>query len=142
MCDVAHRPVEAWPCERRDHHDRRGRCHLPSRVPAPRHGGDCAAIGERIAHAAQWPVVGPLLYRLNVNRASLRMMARGHVYSDPDWLAGERLAQKMAVVTAAGAWSGSIRFVTGMLDPMRDSTAFQDTAQRVQDPILDRKSVV
>jgi pimeloyl-ACP methyl ester carboxylesterase len=64
------------------------------------------------------------------------MMARGHVYSDPDWLAGERLAQKMAVVTAAGAWSGSIRFVTGMLDPMRDSTAFQDTAQRVQDPIL------
>ena len=93
-------------------------------------------IGERIARAAQWPIVGPLLYRLNVNRASLRMMARGHVYSNPSWLAGERLAQKMAVVTAAGAWSGSIRFVTGMLDPMRDSTAFQDAAQRVQDPIL------
>lgn len=93
-------------------------------------------VGERIARAAQWPIVGPLLYRLNVNRASLRMMARGHVYSDPDWLAGERLAQKMALVTAAGAWSGSIRFVTGMLDPMRDSSTFQDTAQRVQDPIL------
>jgi pimeloyl-ACP methyl ester carboxylesterase len=93
-------------------------------------------IGERIARAAQWPIVGPLLYRLNVNRASLRMMARGHVYSDPSWLTGERLAQKMAVVTAPGAWSGSIRFVTGMLDPMRDSATFQDTAQRVQDPIL------
>src|SRR6476469_782379 len=75
-------------------------------------------IGERIARAAQWPIVGPLLYRLNVNRASLRMMARGHVYSDPSWLTGERLAQKMAVVTAPGAWSRSIRFVTGMLDPM------------------------
>jgi pimeloyl-ACP methyl ester carboxylesterase len=93
-------------------------------------------IGERIAHAAEWPVVGPLLYRLNVNRASLRMMARGHVYSDPNWLAGERLAQKMAVVTAAGAWSGSIRFVTGVLDPMPDSATFLNTAQRVQDPIL------
>jgi pimeloyl-ACP methyl ester carboxylesterase len=93
-------------------------------------------IGEHIARAAEWPVVGPLLYRLNVNRASLRMMARGHVYSDPNWLAGERLAQKMAVVTAAGAWSGSIRFVTGMLDPMQDSTTFLDTARQVHEPIL------
>jgi pimeloyl-ACP methyl ester carboxylesterase len=93
-------------------------------------------LGERIARTAEWPIVGPLLYRLNVNRASLRMMARGHVYSDPNWLAGERLAQKMAVVTAAGAWPGSIRFVTGVLDPMRDSATFHDTAQRVQDPIL------
>jgi pimeloyl-ACP methyl ester carboxylesterase len=66
----------------------------------------------------------------------LRMMARGHVYSDPNWLSGERLSQKMAVVTAPGAWSGSVRFVTGMLDPMPDSTTFQDTAQRAQDPIL------
>lgn len=93
-------------------------------------------IGERIARAAQWPIVGPLLYRLNVNRASLRMMARGHVYCDPNWLANERLAQKMAVVTAPGAWSGSIRFVAGMLDPMRDSATFADTAHRVRDPIL------
>jgi pimeloyl-ACP methyl ester carboxylesterase len=93
-------------------------------------------IGERVARAAEWPIAGPLLYRLNVNRASLRMMARGHVYSDPSWLAGERLAQKMAVVTAPGAWSGSIRFVTGMLDPMRDSATFLDTARQVQEPIL------
>jgi pimeloyl-ACP methyl ester carboxylesterase len=93
-------------------------------------------IGERIARAAQRPIVGPLLYRLNVNRASLRMMARGHVYSDPNWLAGERLAQKMAVVSAPGAWSGSIRFVTGMLDPMPDSARFLDTARQVQEPIL------
>jgi pimeloyl-ACP methyl ester carboxylesterase len=93
-------------------------------------------LGERIARTAEWPIVGPLLYRLNVNRASLRMMARGHVYSDPNWLAGERLAQKMAAVTAPGAWSGSVRFVTGMLDPMPDSATFLDTAQRAQDPIL------
>jgi pimeloyl-ACP methyl ester carboxylesterase len=93
-------------------------------------------VGEGIARAAEWPVVGLLLYRLNVNRATMRMMARGHVYSDPNWLAGDRLAQKMAVVTAPGAWSGSIRFVTGMLDPMQDRAAFLDTARQVQEPIL------
>jgi pimeloyl-ACP methyl ester carboxylesterase len=93
-------------------------------------------IGERIARAAEWPVLGPLLYRLNVNRASLRMMAHGHVYSDPNWLTDDQLAQKMAVVTAPGAWSASIRFVTGMLDPMLDSATFQDVVRHVQDPIL------
>jgi pimeloyl-ACP methyl ester carboxylesterase len=93
-------------------------------------------VGERIARAAEWPLVGPLLYRLNVNGATMRMMARGHVYSDPNWLSGDRLAQKMAVVTAPGAWSASIRFVTGLLDPLPDSAAFQDAAQRVQVPIL------
>jgi pimeloyl-ACP methyl ester carboxylesterase len=93
-------------------------------------------VGERIARAAEWPVVGPLLYRLNVNRATMRMMARGHVYADPNWLNGERLARKMAVVSAPGAWSASIRFVTGLLDPLPASAAFLDTAQLVQDPIL------
>jgi hypothetical protein len=93
-------------------------------------------VGERIARAAEWSVVGPLLYRLNVNRPTMRMMARGHVYSDPNWLSRERLVQKMAVVTAPGAWSASIRFVTGLLDPMPDSLTFQEAAQRVQDPIL------
>ena len=93
-------------------------------------------VGERIARAAEWSVVGPLLYRLNVNRPTMRMMARGHVYSDPNWLSRERLVQKMAVVTAPGAWSASIRFVTGLLDPMPDSLTFQEAAQQAQDPIL------
>ncbi len=106
------------------------RCPLPTMMKGRRD------VGERIARAAEWPIVGPLLYRLNVNRASLRMMARGHVYSDPNWLRGERLSQKMAVVSAPGARSGSIRFVTGLLDPMPDSASFQESAQRVQDPIL------
>jgi pimeloyl-ACP methyl ester carboxylesterase len=66
----------------------------------------------------------------------VRMMARGHVYSDPIWLTGERLAQKMKVVASPGARHASIRFVSGMLDPMPDRAAFIATAQRAVAPIL------
>jgi hypothetical protein len=64
------------------------------------------------------------------------MMARGHVYSDPDWLTGERFAQKMSVVAAQGARHASIRFVAGMLDLMPDRSSFIETARRVNEPML------
>ena len=89
-----------------------------------------------VARASDLPVLGQLLYRLNVNPAMVRMMARGHVYADADWLTGERFAQKMAVVTSAGARHAAIRFVTGMLDPMSNHSSFIETARRVKDPIL------
>jgi pimeloyl-ACP methyl ester carboxylesterase len=88
-------------------------------------------IGRWIAQAGDLPLLGHLLYRLNVSRFMVRMMARGHVYSDPSWLTEERLAEKMAVVAAPGARHASIRFVTGMLDLMPDSDAFVQTARRV-----------
>jgi hypothetical protein len=81
-------------------------------------------------------MLGQLLYRLNVNPAMVRMMARSHVYADPDWLAGERFTQKMAVVTSAGARHAAIRFVTGMLDPMPNHSLFIETARRIKEPIL------
>jgi hypothetical protein len=48
------------------------------------------------------PVVGPLLYRLNVNRLVIRHMAAGHVYADAAWLNGERLREKLAVTSGRG----------------------------------------
>jgi pimeloyl-ACP methyl ester carboxylesterase len=93
-------------------------------------------VGELIAGAVDLPVLGPLLYRLNVNRPVVRLMARGHVYADPAWLQGERLAQKMAVVRAPGARHASIRFVTGMLDPMTSHATFIETATKIDEPIL------
>jgi hypothetical protein len=81
-------------------------------------------------------MIGDLLYRLNVNPPVVRMMARGHVYSDPAWLTGERLTEKMAVVSAPGARFASVRFVTGMLDLLQDRSSFLETARRVKDPIL------
>jgi pimeloyl-ACP methyl ester carboxylesterase len=91
-------------------------------------------VGEWLAGAL--PMLGQLLYRLNVNPAMVRMMARGHVYADPNWLTGERFTQKMAVVTSAGARHAAIRFVTGMLDPMLNHSLFIETARRVKEPIL------
>jgi len=93
-------------------------------------------VGEWLAGASDLPVLGQLLYRLNVNTAMVRMMARGHVYADPNWLTGERFSQKMAVVTAPGARHAAIRFVTGMLDPMPNHSVFIETARRVKEPIL------
>ena len=93
-------------------------------------------MGELIARASDLPVLGQLLYRLNVNPAMVRRMARGHVYADPDWLTGERFTQKMAVVSGAGARHAAVRFVTGMLDPMPNHSLFMETATRVKDPLL------
>src|SRR5215472_3584342 len=58
------------------------------------------ALGAWITRASDLPLLGSVLYRLNVNTPVVRMMARGHVYSDPNWLIGERFQQKMAVVRA------------------------------------------
>ncbi len=69
-------------------------------------------MGEWITRVSNLPVLGQLLYQLNVNPAMVRLMARGHVYADPDWLTGERFIQKMAVVTGEGARHAAIRFVS------------------------------
>src|SRR5262249_35621856 len=70
------------------------------------------------------PGLGPLIYRLNVNRFMVRHMGAGHVYADPAFLGEERLRQKLAVVRAPGARFASVRFVTGRLHPLASSEAF------------------
>jgi pimeloyl-ACP methyl ester carboxylesterase len=106
------------------------------RGPLPTMMGGRRRVGEWVARASDLPLLGQILYRLNVNPAMVRMMARGHVYADPNWLTGERFTQKMAVVTGAGARHAAIRFVTGMLDPMPSHSAFIETAKRVKEPTL------
>jgi hypothetical protein len=98
--------------------------------------GRKSGLGEWVARFGDLPVLGPLIYRLNVNPPVVRMMARGHVYADPDWLQGERLAQKLTVVRAAGARHASIRFVTGMLDLMTSRSDFLEAARHFKEPIL------
>jgi pimeloyl-ACP methyl ester carboxylesterase len=90
----------------------------------------------RLARAVDLPVIGPLLYRLNVNRWTLAMMSRGHVYADPAWLDASRMAQKRAVTAARGARHASIRFVAGELDPVRSREEMLALAARVDDPTL------
>ena len=91
---------------------------------------------DRICRLVDLPIIGPLLYRLNVNRPVIRYMAAGHVYSDAGWLHGERLREKLAVTRSAGARFSSIRFVTGKLDPLVTRSEFIDLAQRSPVPML------
>ena len=105
------------------------------RGPLPTVAGRRMALFGRLAQAADLPVLGALLYRINVNRPMIRMMARGHVYQDPDWLSPERLRQKLAVTEARGARHASVRFVVGALDPFHERSDFLAAARRVRTPV-------
>lgn len=90
----------------------------------------------RIAKAVDLPLVGPLLYHLNVNRVVVGLMARGHVYADPDWLSSDRMQAKLEVTRTPGARHGSARFVAGCLDPFKSRSEQIEAAQRITLPML------
>jgi pimeloyl-ACP methyl ester carboxylesterase len=106
------------------------------RGPLPTMMGGQRPWFARIRDAVDNPVVGPALYRLNVSRPVIGKMVREHVYSDPDWLGGDRLAAKLAVTRAAGARHASVRFVSGGLDRVESRVAFLDLVRRSDVPIL------
>jgi pimeloyl-ACP methyl ester carboxylesterase len=106
------------------------------RGPLPTVLGKRHAAFGRIARAGDLPVIGEALYRLNVNPFVVKKMALGHVYVDAAALPPALLDEKFAVTRAAGARHGSIRFVTGELDPMTSRAEFLDAAGAVRDPIL------
>jgi pimeloyl-ACP methyl ester carboxylesterase len=91
---------------------------------------------SRLCKSVDLPLLGPLLYKLNVNRVVVRFMAAGHVYADPAWLSGERLREKLAVTRARGSRYASIRFVTGALDPVDTRAQFLTLARQVAIPVL------
>jgi pimeloyl-ACP methyl ester carboxylesterase len=106
------------------------------RGPLPTMLGGRPGVLARICDAVDLPGLGPVLYRLNVNRLVVRMMSAGHVYADVRFLTPERLREKLAVVHAPGARSASVRFVTGGLDPVESREAFLDLARQATVPIL------
>jgi pimeloyl-ACP methyl ester carboxylesterase len=106
------------------------------RGPLPTMMGDQRPWFARIRDAVDLTGLGPILYRLNVSRFVVARMAREHVYSDPDWLGGDRLAAKLAVTRAPGARHGSVRFVSGGLDRVESRAAFLDLGRRANVPIL------
>jgi pimeloyl-ACP methyl ester carboxylesterase len=98
--------------------------------------GKPLALFRWLIRAVDLPVLGPVLYRLNVNTPIVRIMARGHVYADAAWLTSERLKDKLAVTDAAGARQASFRFVAGELDPFDDRSHFLRAASRITPPAL------
>ena len=94
------------------------------------------ALFSRMARGFDPPLIGPMLYRLNVNRVVVGMMARGHVYENPGWLTEPRMAQKLAVTRAPGARHSSARFVAGHLDPFRSREDQATAVRRITIPIF------
>jgi pimeloyl-ACP methyl ester carboxylesterase len=88
---------------------------------------------RRLIHA---PVIGELLYRLNVSRPVVRMMYRRHVFADPAFLTDDLLADRMRLTRQPGARFASACFVTGALDPFDDRATFLAAARRVEGPML------
>ena len=106
------------------------------RGPLPTVLGERRPVLDRLRRLVDLPGIGPLVYRLNVNEFVVRRMGAGHVYTDPAFLTGERLHQKLAVVRAPGARFASARFVTGALDPLEGRNGFLDLGRRARIPIL------
>jgi pimeloyl-ACP methyl ester carboxylesterase len=106
------------------------------RGPLPTMIGDYRRWFAHVKTALDLPIVGQLLYRLNVSRFVLTRMAREHVYSDPDWLSGDRLSAKLAVTRAPGARYASVRFVSGYLDRVASREAFLSLVQKAGKPTL------
>lgn len=105
------------------------------RGPLPTMTGRRMRLFRAIARGADLPVTGAAFYRMNVNGPVIGMMARGHVYADPDWMTGDRMAAKRVVTEARGARHASIRFVTGQLDPFVTREDWLNAASRVPGPI-------
>ena len=106
------------------------------RGPLPTMAGGDRPLFHRLCRLVEAPIVGPLLYRINVNRFVVRMMAAGHVYSGKDVLSKDLWAQKQAVIRASGARFGSAAFVTGGLDRVNRRAALLELAGRAGRPLL------
>lgn len=106
------------------------------RGPLPTMSGGDRRVFHTIRHAIGLPVVGALLYQINVNRFVVRMMVAGHVYRGTETLTGDRLMQKRAVIRASGARYGSAAFVTGGLDRVADRGEFLELVRRAGNPLL------
>jgi pimeloyl-ACP methyl ester carboxylesterase len=105
------------------------------RGPLPTMAGKRLALFRRVSQAVDLPLVGHVLYRLNVNRPVIGMMARGHVYPDRSWLTPERFTEKLDVTEAPGARHASFRFVAGELDPFHERGEFLAAASRIATPV-------
>jgi hypothetical protein len=93
-------------------------------------------IQARIRRWIHAPVIGELLYRLNVSRPVVQMMYRRHVFADSRFLTADLLAERMRLTRRPGARFASACFVTGALDPFDERDSFLAAARRVQGPML------
>jgi pimeloyl-ACP methyl ester carboxylesterase len=106
------------------------------RGPLPTMAGGDRPLFAHIRRAVGLPIVGLLLYWVNVNPLVVHMMIAGHVYSDVRQVPAERMRVKQQVIAAPGARFGSAAFVTGGLDRVHSRKEFLDLVRRTERSLL------
>jgi pimeloyl-ACP methyl ester carboxylesterase len=106
------------------------------RGPLPTVMGGYKPLQRHVRALVYAPLVGPLVYRLNIMMPVIGMMLRGHVYADPRSLSDERLREKQRIARRAGRRYGSASFVTGALDPVRSRQEFLTLAREAGVPVM------
>ncbi len=98
--------------------------------------GGRPALRRRVRAAIEMPVVGPLLYRLNLSRPIVARMMREHVYADPAKVTPALLRSKLAVAATPRRRFGTAAFVSGGLDPAGSRAEFLALFARDLPPTL------
>ena len=106
------------------------------RGPFPTMMGGLRPWFSKVRAVVDAPLIGSVLYGLNLSGPVVRKMVGEHVYSDPAWLTPDRALTKRRVTTAGGARHASVRFVTGGLDRILDRASFIELARTAGVPIL------
>jgi len=83
-------------------------------------------LGGVVRQVVRTPWIGSLIYRLNSSKWFLRLRHQKAAYTKPENQEGALLDQKQALTRKVGARHGAIAYVTGALDPVRDSQEFVD----------------
>ncbi|MEA1831175.1 alpha/beta hydrolase [Methylobacterium durans] len=70
------------------------------------------------------PLLGDVLYRINISPPVIGRMLRAHVYADPAHVTPGVIADKHAITRQPGGRFGTAAFVTGALDPVETREEF------------------
>jgi pimeloyl-ACP methyl ester carboxylesterase len=89
-----------------------------------------------VRQAVRSPILGQFLYKLNTAPAFLRWMYRRHVYTDAAKLTPDFIQQKWEITQQPGARFAPVAFVTGALDPVRNSSDFLAWFQPLPAPVM------
>jgi len=93
-------------------------------------------VQDRIRRVIETPLLGQLLYAVNLSRPLVRTMLKEHVMEDPAAVTQGYLAAKAAVIGRRNARFGTAAFVTGGLDPFHSRKELLAAARAVREPIL------
>lgn len=92
---------------------------LPTAMGPERRG-----LFQALRRIVETPLLGDILYRINISPPVIGRMMRAHVYADPEHVTPGVIADKHAITRQIGGRFGTAAFVTGGLDPVESREAF------------------